>query len=513
MLTRTPDGDIQHLQPNGFWNTIRIELHERPERLVVMHQDIAIIGGGVVGCALAYTLTQYSLNVILIEKACDVGFGTSKANSGIVHGGHHSHAGTLKGELEWAGSQRWAALCATLGIGYNRVGELMLALSDAEVPILDHLRQQGEARGVPGLTLWDRTRIHDEEPNVADDVVAGLFAPTSAVINPYEACFALLEAARQNGLEVALNQQVTAVYPAQDHLVISTANAEFEADFVLNAAGLFADEVATMAGAGTFTIRPRKGEEFLLDKRLEGIVRHIIFPCPTPISKGILVIPTFDGTIMVGPTAQDALSKDDLSTTASGEREVFAGAQRLVPGIQARDCIAQFAGLRAAADGKDFIIGTTKVRGFINVAGIQSPGLTAAPAIAERVCDILRDEGLTLRPKDRDVSLPPARPRFARLALTEQTRLSAEDPRYSHIICRCEGVSEREIVDAIHRGAQTLDGIKFRTRAGMGRCQGAFCGWRCMGLIAQETQRPMHSVTKRGDASWLVCDRSDQEAE
>ncbi len=475
-----------------------------------MRYDVAIVGGGVVGCALAYALTRYQLNTLLIEKACDVGFGTSKANSGVIHGGHHSRAGTLRGDLEWAGNRQWLLLCRDLGIGFRQVGELMLALSDADVPVLEEYKRQGDARGVPGLTLWDRQQVRDDTPSITEDMVAALYAPTTAVINPYEACFALFDHARANGLRVALDHAVTGIAAVQDSWVVQTQGGDFEADFVLNAAGLYADEVAAMAGVGTFDIHPRKGEELLLDKRLEGIVRHIIFPCPTPISKGILVIPTLDGTIMIGPSAQEVTAKDEVTTTMEGGSEVFAGAQRLVPGIQMRDCIAEFAGLRAIADGDDFIIGTTVAHGFVNVAGIQSPGLTAAPAIAERVCAILRDEGLALRPKTTFVSLPAVRARFAGLTTEEQARLSAQDARYSHIICRCEGISEREIIDAIRAGGNTLDGIKFRTRAGMGRCQGAFCAWRCMALLAQERQTPLHTLTKRGGGSWLVCARPEE---
>jgi glycerol-3-phosphate dehydrogenase len=476
-----------------------------------MRYDIAIIGGGIVGCAIAHALIPYRLHTVLIEKACDVGFGTSKANSGIIHGGHHSHLDTCKGELEWAGNQLWRNICPALGIGYRQVGELTVALAEADVPALERLKRQGEARGVPGLTLWNRARIHAEEHNVTQDSVAALYAPTSAVINPYEACFALFGAARRAGLRPALNHLVTGIARAQGYLEIETRSAQFQADFVINAAGLFADDVAAMIGAKSFTIRPRKGEECLLDKRLAGIVNHIIFPCPTPISKGILVIPTFDGTIMIGPSAQDVDSKEDLATTEMGTREVFAGAQRLVPGIQERDCIAEFAGLRAVTDGEDFIIAPTCVPGFIHAAGIQSPGLTAAPAIAQRIIDILRDQGLTLRPKATTVSAPAARVRFAQLPTADQARLSAQDRRYGHILCRCEGVSEREIIDAIHDGGRTLDGVKFRTRAGMGRCQGAFCSWRCMTLIARETGLPLHRITKRGGGSWLVRQRPDQE--
>ena len=263
-----------------------------------------------------------------------------------------------------------------------------------------------------------------------------------------------------------------------------------------------------MAGVRTFTIHPRKGEEYLLDKRLQGFVKRVIFPCPTPVSKGILVIPTFDGTIMVGPTAEDVEDKTDLTTSTAGAEAVFAQVSRLAPGISPRDCIAEFAGLRAAADGDDFIIGPTAKKGFINVAGIQSPGLTAAPAIAEMIVEILRDEGLALAANDAFEPTLPNLVHFAALSTDEQIALAAADRRYGRLACRCEWVTEGEVVAAIGRGARSLDGIKFRTRAGMGRCQGGFCTARCMQLLAGERSTPMTAVTKRGGDSWLVLDRS-----
>jgi glycerol-3-phosphate dehydrogenase len=268
--------------------------------------------------------------------------------------------------------------------------------------------------------------------------------------------------------------------------------------------------VAALAGVRTFTLHPRKGEEYLLDKRLRGLVKHVLFPCPTPVSKGILVIPTFDGTLMVGPTAQDTADKTELATTFAGSEEIFAAVNRLVPGISARDCIAEFAGLRAVAAGEDFVIGPTAKRGFINVAGIQSPGLTAAPAIAGMVAEILRDEGLPLALKDNFVATLPKPIHFASLSTPEQMALAAQDRRFGRLVCRCETVTEGEVVAAIGHGARTLDGIKLRTRAGMGRCQGGFCTARCMEILARTLAIPMTAVTKRGGHSWIVTERSEQ---
>jgi glycerol-3-phosphate dehydrogenase len=278
------------------------------------------------------------------------------------------------------------------------------------------------------------------------------------------------------------------------------------ARFVVDSAGLHADDIADMVDAGGFTIRARKGEEYLLDKRLEGYVKRIVFPCPTPTSKGILLIPTYDGTLMVGPTASWA-DKDDLTTTAEGSAEVFAGARKLAPGISEADCIAEFAGLRAVSDTEEFVLGPSRVARFVLAAGMQSPGLTAAPAVAIDVLQALRDDGLELVAKDDFVPGVPAPVRFAAMAYPEQRSLAARDPAYARLVCRCELITEGEVRDSIERGARTLDGIKFRTRAGMGRCQGGFCAWGCMELLQRELDIPLTAVTKRGGDSWVACER------
>ena len=472
-----------------------------------MIYDVLIVGGGIVGCAIARELTRYRLCVALCEKEAEVGFGTTKANSGIIHGGHHADPNTLKGRLEWDGNQRWDTLCAELGFGFARIGELTVALDVDQLPVLEKLLHHAAVKGVPGVALWARDRILREEPALTPAVVAAVYAPTTGVVNPYEACYGLAESAVCNGLDLFVAAPVQRLHGDDGVWTVSTPQGDLQSRFVLNAAGLYADAVAQMAGAGTFTIYPRKGEEYLLDKRLKGLVKRVIFPCPTPLSKGILVIPTYDGTIMVGPTATDAGDREDVTTSAAGAEQVFAAVQQLVPGISVRDVIAQFAGLRAPADGEDFIIGPTSQRGFINVAGIQSPGLTAAPAIAALVTEILRSEGLALIERDDFISgLPPA-VHFGALSTQEQIALTQDDPHYRRIACRCEFVTEGEVLDAIARGASTLDGIKFRTRAGMGRCQGGFCTTRCLTLLARTLGVPITALTKHGADSWLVCAR------
>jgi glycerol-3-phosphate dehydrogenase len=476
------------------------------------HYDVAIIGGGAAGCAIARELSRTTAKTTLLERDIEVGFGTSKANSGIIHGGHHSDPNTLKGQLEWEGNQLWDDLSRDLGFGFARIGELTVAFDAAQLETLDRLEANGKTKGVPGLERWDRDRLRREEPNLSPEAIAAVFAPTTGVVNPYEACFLMLENACRNGVEFRGESPVTGLEHLEsegDRWLISTPRGQLTARFVINAAGVYADAIADLAGVRTFTIRPRKGEEYLLDKRLNGYISRVIFPCPTPVSKGILVIPTYDGTLMVGPTAHFVEDKEDDTTSADGATQVFESVTRLVPGISARDCIAEFAGLRAVADTEDFIIGTTAKPGFINVAGIQSPGLTAAPAIARHVIDILHNAGLTTDRRDDFEPTIPHPIHFISLSTEEQIALADRDPSFARMVCRCELVTEGEIREALDRGARCLDGLKFRTRAGMGRCQGGFCSGRCMELIAEKYDIPLTAVTKRGDASWIACDRVD----
>ena len=471
-----------------------------------MVKDVVIVGGGVVGCAIARELTRYKLDVALLEGEVEVGFGTSKANSGIIHGGHHTSPGTVKGRLVWRGNQLWRTLATQLGFGFLQNGDLTVAFDDAELQTLEEIETVGQERGVTGLELWGPDRIHREEPNVSMDALGALFGPSAAVVNPYEACFALIDDAVANGLDLRTAAPVTEIHVEGSHLVVEFGGTRLSTRSVVNAAGVHADRICRMVGLD-LPIRARKGEEYLLDKRLEGIVRRTIFPCPTPTSKGVLVIPTYDGTIMVGPTAEIVEDKSDLSTTSAGAARVFGLAQRLVPGISERDCIAEFAGLRAVAPGDDFVIGATDVPGFFNVAGIQSPGLTAAPAIAEEVVGLLAGAGLDAAPRS-DLQAPMPRPvRVSELDVSKLEGLAFQDPRFAHVVCRCEFVTEGEIADAIDRGARTLDGLKFRTRAGMGRCQGGFCTSRCMQLLSDAHDVPLPEITKRGPGSWIVCER------
>ncbi len=473
--------------------------------------DVAIIGGGVIGCCIARELSKYQVKVILLEQKAEVGFGTSKSNSGIIHPGHHSSPATLKGQLVVKGNSMFDRLAAELKFGFRRIGEIVVAIKEEDLKTLEELKEQGEQKGVKGLTIWSQSELRKAEPNLSRKLLGALYAPSAGVINPYEFAFSLIENAKANGVELKVNSPVKNIVPEKEGFSIDNGQTKIKTRFILNAAGVFADQVAALLSLSDFSIHPRKGEEYMLDKRLMGLVQRLVFPVPQKTTKGTLIIPTFDGTIMVGPTAVDTDNRFDDTTTHQGSEEVFKFVKSLCPAISEKDTITEFAGLRAVSNTNDFIIGPTKVKGFINVAGIQSPGLTASPAIAEYVCDMLKKEGLELIAKESfnpEVSPPP---RFANLSVEKQQELVSQNPAFGKVVCRCELVTEAEIHNAIDHGAQTLDGIKFRNRAGMGRCQGGFCTSRCMDILSERLKLPFEKITKRGGNSWIVTEMTNEQ--
>jgi glycerol-3-phosphate dehydrogenase len=473
--------------------------------------DVIIIGAGVTGAAIARELSRHRLAVLVLEKEVDVSFGTSKANSGIIHAGFHESVDTLKGRLCVLGNPMFDRLREELDFPFERRGELMVAFDEEELRILHVHLERGRRNGVPDLELIGREQTLELEPNLNPDIVGALFARTAGVICPYQFCFSLIDNARENGVEVLTAHPVVRIgTPSPSLFEIETANgACFRARYVVNAAGLYADEIARLVGACEFRICPRKGEEYLLDRRVSQLVHRVIFPCPTKVSKGMLVIPTVDGPVMVGPTAEETDDKTNLGTTREGLQKVFGHAQHMVPAIRATDVITSFAGLRPAVEGGDFIIGPSAVPGFINVAGIQSPGLTASPAIAELVCRHLQEQGLQFEPNPgfnphRRQVIRHAHPLIEERRYEELAGLIGEDRNYARLVCRCEGVTEAEVVAAIRQGHTTLDGIKFATRAGSGRCQGGFCTSRIMDILQRETGMSLASISKKGPGSEIT---------
>jgi glycerol-3-phosphate dehydrogenase len=470
-----------------------------------MHKyDVIVIGAGVVGTSIARQLSRYKLSIAVLEKEEEPAFGVSKSNSGIIHPGTQNTPDSLKARLCVQGNLLIRQLAAELEVDFKEVGELIVAFSEEEKHLLLKLKKEAEILGVPRLKMVDRAWLENNEPNLNPEAIAALYAPTAGIISPYRLVYDLAENARKNGAEIFTRTKVEKIIFTQPGFEISTSRGSFSSRYLINAAGLFADAIAGMCGINDFKIRPRKGEEFLLDKKRAHLTRHLIFPLPSKISKGILIIKTADGNPMIGPTAYDIEDKEDSSTTNQGLKEVLLAAQKMVPSINADDIIAYFAGLRPVA-GEDFIIRhEDKVPGLITVAGIQSPGLTAAAAIALLVGNILKKTGLSLKKKFIFYSQRKKTIHLFHIPLSRTAKLIQKDQGYGDIVCRCEMVSAKEIRDAVACGARTLDGIKFRTRCQAGRCHGSFCTTRAMKILAQETNTPLTEITKRGKGSEMV---------
>lgn len=477
--------------------------------------DIVIIGGGVTGTAIARELSRYRLKIALLEKEAELAFGVSKSNSGIIHPGTQNPSTSLKGKLCVQGNKLIRELAKEIGVEFKEVGELIVIFDPADISRLVEIKEEAQKLGVEGVVILDHRWLRDYEPNLSHEAVAAVFAPTAGIISPYRLVYDLAENAAANGVRIFTDTKVMGIeycrggfetrpYGNNHVFIIRTPFAEFKSRYVINCAGLFADDISAMVGVDDFKIKPRKGEEFLLDKKKENLSNHLLFPLPSKTSKGVLVIKTSDGNPMIGPTAVDVEDKNDLSTTPEGLEKVLQGVKKMIPSIDEGDVIAYFAGLRPVA-GDDFIIRhEDKVPGFVNVAGIQSPGLTASPAIALMVVDILKKTGLQLKKKFFFKKKRKKTTHLFAMPFSKTRELIKHDHSYGDIVCRCEMVSAKEIKDAIKRGARTLDGIKFRTRAQAGRCHGGFCTMRVAKIMAQELGVPITEVTKRGKGSEII---------
>lgn len=468
--------------------------------------DVAIIGGGIIGCATAERLSRYRLKTAVIERAPDVADGTTKANSGIVHAGYDAPPGTKMAELNRKGADMMPAECSRLDVPLRQTGSYVLAFSAEDEVRLQQLLDRGRQNGVPGLEILNGETLRGREPALSSAVRAALWAPTAAVVDPFQLCAAYAEVAVANGTEFLLGTQVRSLRWEGDHWRIGTSQGPVEATYVVNAAGVHADRIQEMAGKREFTIRPVRGEYYLMDKDLGGLVGAVIFQCPGPRGKGVLVAPTVHGNLLIGPSADPVENSDDTATTQAGLHFVRATAARSVPDINYREAIRNFAGVRANSDVGDFIIGMSEsAPQFLNLAGICSPGLSASPAIAREAAEILAAAGLVLVPRE-DAASARQVVRMKNLPAAEKERMIAENPLYGRVLCRCETITEGEICDALSRQPQpqTVDGIKKRCGTGMGRCQGGFCQPRIVELIARELGVPPEEVLLDGDGSWIV---------
>lgn len=467
--------------------------------------DVLVIGGGVVGTAVARELSKYELDIVLVEKNIEVGMGVSKANSGIVHAGYDCKVGTLKAKLNVRGNELYEELARDLDFAFRRNGAFILAFSESELPMLVDLKKQGEANGVPGLEILEREAVLELEPNLNPEVFAALYAPTSGIVFGPEVATALAENALHNGVEVQLETEVLGIERCSDKYVVKTNRGVLEAKVIINAAGLYSDVMHNFVHERPYEITPRKGEYFLLDRAAKSIVDKTIFQLPTEKGKGVLVLPTIHDNILVGPSSEFIDQKDDHSTndlTLQGIREQVS---KSVPNVPLDMTITTFTGLRAKEkSSEDFII-EEAVPGFINAVGIESPGLTAAPAIGEHIGQMVVSK---LKPvkKTNFLTRRTVLPLFKTLPLEKQQALIKVNPAYGRIICRCEHITEGDIVNTINSpmGACSLDGLKFKSRAGSGRCQGGFCSPRLIEILAREKGITAEQVTKRGGKSFIL---------
>jgi glycerol-3-phosphate dehydrogenase len=466
--------------------------------------DVAIVGCGIIGAAAAYELSRYRLRTVVLEKRNDVCDATTKANSAIIHAGYDPEPGTLMAKLNVRGAELAQELCARLDVPYRRVGSLVLAFREEERPTLEALYRRGVRNGVKALSLLDASEAHAMEPGIAPDVAGALYAPGAAIVNPWEYGIALAETAVKNGTELRRSSEVLSIGRIDGGWRILTNRGSVDAGFVINAAGVSSDKVHNMVAAPDFTIRPIRGEYYLLDKSEGTRVSHVIFQCPTENGKGVLVSPTVHGNLIAGPNAQAVEDGGDVSNTAQGMDFVRRAALRSVPSISFRDNIRNFAGLRAACERDDFVI-RAAAPGFLDLAGIKSPGLTAAPAVAEYALELLRGEGLKTE-KKADWDGTRKKIRFRDLSAEEKNRLIRKNPAYGRVICRCETITEGEILDALHSPIppRSIDGVKRRAGSGMGRCQGGFCGPRVLAILAREYHMAPEEIPQDNDGSWIL---------
>ena len=475
--------------------------------------DVAIIGAGVIGTFIARELSRYDLHLALIEKDSDVANGTTKANSAIIHAGYDAKPGTNKAKFNALGNPMFEKICEELDVPFKRIGSLVIASNEDEMGNLKEIYEQGIENKIPNMKLIDKEKVKSIEPNLNEEIIGALYAPTCGIVGPFELTIALAENAVENGVQLFLNCKVASIEKHEDFYVIKDGDKEIKAKYVINCAGVYADKINNMVANESFKIIPRRGQYFVLEKKAGKLVNTVIFQCPTKLGKGVLVTQTVHGNLLVGPNAENLVDNENIQTTAMGLEEVRNAAYKTSKKIPFNSVITSFSGLRATSTTGDFIIEESKeAENFINVAGIESPGLSAAPAIAEYVVGILNNKVKGLVKKEDFNPIRRKVIRFMELSDIEKAEIIKKDPRYGRIICRCESITEGEIVDAINRavGATTLDGVKRRARPGMGICQGGFCGPRIVEILAREQNIDELEVLKSNKGTYVLMGKTKE---
>lgn len=474
------------------------------------HYDVIIIGGGITGTAIAHELSKYKLTVALLERGSDIGIGATKGNGGVVHPGYDPTPGSLKAKINVRGANRYPQLARELNFGLINPGIFVLGFTEADRAVLAHKLEYGIKNGVRELAIIDAKTMHQREPQLSAEACFALHAPTATVVDPFEVAIAFAENAAENGVAILTGQPVTAIKKTATGFVLTTARQQLSCGYIVNAAGNHADDVAKLAGIAEYTMKPRHGDLLVFDKDMANKPQTVMFPCPGPDTKGIACIPTVHGNTIVGSTATMRDDKEAVENSAAGIQALIDGAKKILPQLDESKIIRSFAGLRPVVldHNNDFFIAESlTVKGFIHAAGIQSPGIASAPAIAETVRDLLDNAGLKIVPKADYNPFRQKKTIFAELGIEQQDALIQNNPAYGRIVCRCETVTEGEIVDAIHGliPAHTLDGIKRRTRAGMGRCQGGFCQYKIIAILARELGLPAEAICLEDTGSNLLC--------
>jgi len=475
--------------------------------------DVIIIGGGVVGCAIAREFSRYKVNAVLLERECDVAFGTSGRNSGVAHAGFYMQPGTLKAKTNVEGHRILPELCNDLDVPYKEIGKLVVAKQEGDIPYLEKLKKQGEQNGTRELKIIDEEGIKNLEPNIRG--VQALHSPTSAILCPFTLTIGLAENAIMNGVRFSLNTEVKEIQNDNERFTIKTNAGEFTSDFVVNSAGLYADKISEMAGISQYKIYPCRGEYHILDKNKSALVNHLIYPVPAKdcAGLGVHLTPTVYGNIMLGPSAEYIEDNKDAGNSAEVMNVLYKEAKELLPDIERRDFIRSFAGIRpklicsGSEPPADFVI-KEEFDGFINLVGIESPGLTAAPAIAGMVVDIVKGKrdlklNSNFNPKRKGIV------KFNELSDKKQAELIRKNPNYGRVVCRCETITQQEVIDAMDNplGAVSLNSVKNRCRAGMGRCQGSFCSPKIVEIIREIFKPGVDEITLKGKGSELFTGR------
>lgn len=475
----------------------------------MLKTDVLVIGAGAVGTAITRELTKYNLDVICVDKNDDVGGDCSKSNSAIIHTGYDAAPGTLESELVVAANPRYDQLCKDLDIPFSRIGAILPAITEEQFEQLPAIKEKALKNRVYDIEYRSREQLLEMEPELNPEVKGGLYIPRESIIDPFLFVVAMAENAVANGARFLLETEVTGITTKDGKVVgAKTTAGEIEADYIINAAGLHCDDIAAMVGKNDYYVNPRKGQFYILDKNTSCKVNHIVLPIPTKLTKGKLMTPTMHGNMLVGPTAENLTDKFDKSTNAEGLASIREDVSKLIPNVVFRDTITQYSGLRANRNPEGLHIDTYEdLGGYVNLSGVRSTGLTCSVSIGTYVAHLLKDMGLEMVWKDNFITKRKGIARFHELPLEEQEKLIQKNPLYGNIVCRCETVTEGEIVDAIHSPipARSMDAVKRRLRAGMGRCQGGFCGPKVLEIIARELNIPTNQVCKNNKRSYMIC--------